>query len=169
MPKPINEVFQKRMNLSIKGEEDYDAIFSYRGRYVLRSEGSSEELRILSIIIWQNGKMVFRQQWKKEEQEENLSVALVLRKQKEMMIYDGKDIIYSFGMKNEDNNEQAIIYFQSDITGNVVMASSRCPRVRVLSYIVKSPQNDAVTDIAQRIWAITQENVSNISLEVNNG
>ncbi len=166
----MNEKFQSWIRQGVKGKQNYEIVIPYKEKYVLRSDGFNENLRVLSIFIMENGKIVFRNQWKKEEQEENFSMALVIRKQRQMMIYDGEETVYGFGMENEDgNNEQAMVYYQSDITGTLVMASNMCSKVHMLSYVLDNPQADAVAEIMGRIWEATEAGMDKKDMEVNNG
>lgn len=159
MKEPLNEKFSHWTRQGVRGKENYEAVFPYKGGYVLRSDGFSENLIEWGTVIWENGKIVVRQQWKKEEGEVNVNMAFVIRKQKEIIIYDGEETFYSFGLeKGGADNEQVMIYYQSNITGTLIMASSKCPRIRMLSYVVDEPKTDAVIEVMERMWELSKNN-----------
>lgn len=158
MKNSMYEMFQQFMRKGMKGRDGYEIVFPYKDGFVLRSEGGNEYLEECRIIVWKNGKVVFRKQWKKGEEESNLNISFALKKQRIMLVYDGEETVYHFGLKNEDkDSEMAMVYYQSDITGTLVMASSKCPKVQMLNYVLNEPETDAVAEVLGMMWGTLEE------------
>lgn len=158
MKTSINDTFQDWSRKGMIGKKNYEAVFPFKTGYILRSEEGREHIKEWMIIVWNKDEVVFQQQWKQEGCESDLKAGFVIKNQRKMLLYDGEETIYSFGVENKtDDEEEALIYYQSDLTATLVMASTAYPRIRMLDYVLGEDKADVVAAVMRIVLETAKE------------
>lgn len=142
--------FQKAM----KGEKGYEIGCFVNGLCRWRAEDFGDDIISLTILIWNNSEVKLYYDWNKEnaKNEQNL-LKFIIKNNKKLMFFDGKNEIFAFGFEeDEDRDESIMIFYQHEETGCFIVASSKTLDIRVERYL-RNNKVDAMKVFVDQIYS----------------
>lgn len=130
------EKFKNWLEKAVKGEKGYEAIISQNSLLQYYYENYKDEAEQMAVVIWKDNQPIYyfsKGADKKSEVPEALSI--VIKKEKKMIFYDGKEMIYTFGLENEDENIMIMIFYQFHNSGSFIIGSSRARELQIFNYL----------------------------------
>ena len=128
---------------ALAGEKGYELLYHRNGEPICVSERYEEAVLAYRIIVWEDDKTVFNAVWEKEQNKAfEKDIALVIKKQKKLLLYDGESKVYGIGEGAKDSLK-IMAFYKFQYSGTLIIAVGEIPEIRILSY-VRSKKQDAV-------------------------
>lgn len=139
----LQEKLQTWSQKAFAGEKGYEFLFHRNGEPICVTERYEEDVLAYKIIVWNENKVILNISWEKEKDVSIQSkIALAIKKEKKLLLYDGESKIYGIGIGAKENIKM-LIYYKFEYAGNLIVASGEIPEIRVLSYF-RSEEQDSV-------------------------